>query len=110
MAEVLTEVNAKHHIYTTDNIKKLEPFAEYIDYIETNDEVMLIEGDTNVGFYSLQMDELYDEQWQLQMLNVEFAWKLETYGNNVNVAVIDTGCNPHQDIVLAGGYNFILNN
>lgn len=110
LTELLTEVNAKHHIYTADNIKELEPFAEYIDYIETNDEVMLIEGGTKVGFYSLQTDELYAEQWQLQMLNVEFAWDLETYGNNVNVAVIDTGCNPHQDIVLAGGYNFILNN
>lgn len=35
---------------------------------------------------------------------------METYGNEVNVAVIDTGCNPHEDINLAGGYNFILNN
>ena len=46
LTELLTEVNAKHHIYTADNIKELEPFAEYIDYIETNDEVMLIEGGT----------------------------------------------------------------
>ena len=110
LTEILTEVNAEHRIYTADSINQLENFSEYIEYTETNDEVMLIEGESEVGLYSLPRDELYSEQWQLQMVNAEFAWDMETYGNEVNVAVIDTGCNPHEDINLAGGYNFILNN
>ena len=110
LSKMLTEVNSEHRIYTADNINQLKPFAKYIEYTETNDEVMLIEGESEISLYSLPSDELYSEQWQLQMVNAEFAWDMETYGNEVNVAVIDTGCNPHEDINLAGGYNFILNN
>lgn len=110
LTEMLTEVNAEHRIYTVDGINQLEGFGEYIEYTETNEEVMLIEGESEVSLYSLPSDELYSEQWQSQMVNAEFAWDMETYGNEVNVAVIDTGCNPHEDINLAGGYNFILNN
>ncbi len=77
---------------------------------DESDKVILIEGEPEIRLYSLPNDELYSEQWQLQMVNAEFAWNMGTYGNEVNVAVIDTGCNPHEDINLAGGYNFILNN
>jgi len=110
LTEMLTEVNAKQRIYTTDSINQLENFSECIEYTETNDQVVLIEGESSASLYSLPSDEIYSEQWQTQMVNAEFAWDMETYGNEVNVAVIDTGCNPHEDINLAGGYNFILNN
>lgn len=110
LTEMLTVVNAKHRIYIADNVNQMEDYNEYIEYTETNDEVMLIEGESSASLYSLPCDELYSEQWQTQMVNAEFAWDMETYGNEVNVAVIDTGCNPHEDINLAGGYNFILNN
>ena len=77
---------------------------------ENLNEVILIEGEAVMSPYALPKDEFYDEQWQAKMVKAEFAWDMETYGNEVNVGVIDTGCNQHKDINLAGGYNFILNN
>jgi len=110
LTEFLTVVNKEHRIYITNNIKKLSSFNEYIEYKETNDKVSLIEGQDRVSLCSLDQNEISTEKWQLQMVNAAFAWKMRTYGNKVNVAVIDTGCNPHEDINLAGGYNFVLNN
>jgi subtilisin family serine protease len=50
--------------------------------------------------------------WAIKILEVENAWKY-SYGNNVIVAVIDTGCDKyHEDISanLIDGYNFVENN
>lgn len=110
LAGMLTEVNDEHRIYTIDSVNLLDEFDVYIEYTEPNDEVMLIESEPEVGLCSMLNDTLYSEQWQLQLANAGFAWDMETYGNGVNVGVIDTGCNNHEDINLAGGYNFILNN
>lgn len=109
LTELLDEINIEHRLYSIDDENKLDDFSDYIEYIETNDEVVLIEGQPKVGLYSLPKDEFYTEQWQLQMVNAEFAWELETYGNDVNVAVIDTGCNQHEDLKVADGYDFITN-
>ncbi len=98
LTKMLTEVNAEHRIYTADSINQLEDFSEYIEYTETNDEVVLIEGESSASLYSLPSDELYGEQWQTQMVNAEFAWKMETYGNGIKIAVIDSGCFPHDDL------------
>lgn len=112
LSKILTEVNEEHKIYIADNIDELNAFSEYIEYTETNDEVLLIEGEPNIESYSLAEDELYPEQWQLQIINADSSWDIETYGNNVNIAIIDSGCNMHEDIVknISGGYNFLMNN
>ena len=72
---------------------------------KTDNRIVLTESESQAHLNSAS-----DEQWQLQMIKAQFAWDMGAYGNGVNVAVIDTGCNPHEDINLAGGYNFILNN
>lgn len=98
LTEMLTEVNAEHRIYKSDSINQLEDFSEYIEYTETNDEVVLIEGESPASLYSLPRDELYSEQWQTQMINADSAWKMETYGNDIKIAVIDSGCFHHDDL------------
>jgi len=109
LSEMLTEVNKTHHIYTIDNINQLEPFREYIEYTEINDEVALIEGEPTASLYSLPNDELYSKQWQTQMINADSTWKMETYGNDIKIAVIDSGCFEHEDLKnnLLEGKNYL---
>lgn len=110
LTALLTEINSRHRIYSADDVSLLEPFYEYIEYTEVNKELVLIDGEPEITLYSTPKDEFYNEQWQLEMINPRFVWDLKTYGNEIGVAVIDTGCNAHNDINLAGGYNFILKN
>lgn len=105
----LTVVNSDHGVYTADSLDFMDEFGEYIEHTEPNGEITLIEGNEPVSFMTLPEDELYSGQEQIKLVNAPYAWEMETYGNEVNVAVIDTGCNAHADIELAGGYNFILN-
>jgi len=54
-------------------------------------------------------DPLYRKQWNLKAIGVEPAW-LETQGQGVTVAVIDTGVSPVPDLnetTFAPGYNFV---
>ena len=110
LTEILAEVNSRHRLYTVDNLEKLDGFDEYIEHTEENAEVVLIDNEPEIGLLSLPEDEYFSRQWQLQMVNAEAAWDMETYGNEVNVAVIDTGCNQHEDLNVVGGYNFVSNN
>lgn len=110
LTQILTEVNSRHRIYSIDNLEKLEGFDEYIEHTEENSEASLIDSVPNIGLLSLPEDEFFSRQWHIQMVNAEFAWDMETYGNNVNVAVIDSGCNQHEDLNVVGGYNFVDDN
>lgn len=69
LVKKLTEVNGNRRIYVADNISELNDFNEYIEYVEANDELMLIEGESSASLYSLPNDELYREQWQQQIVN-----------------------------------------
>ena len=110
--ESLTVVNAQHRLYITSNYEKLTEFNEYIEYFESNENVRLIEGAEDIEIYSKSNGTATDEQWHINNVCAEYAWDKNIYGNGVNVAVIDTGCSSHIDIVdnLVGGYNFILKN
>ena len=109
MNELLTEVNIRHRIYTIEDISLLEDFEAYIEYTEANEMVSLIEVVPEISLYSMPNDEFYSEQWQLQMINAESAHNIETYGNGINIGIIDSGCNMHEDIAgnIYGGHNFL---
>lgn len=54
-------------------------------------------------------DPLYSKQWNLKAIGIEPAW-LDTQGQGVTVAVIDTGVSPVPDLkdtAFAPGYNFV---
>lgn len=105
----LKEVNADRGIYSANNLEDLKPIEDYIEYTSKNSEVTLIEGEETISPFSLPEDELYREQWQLQLINADAGWKLETYGNDVKVAVIDSGCFEHEDLKnnLLEGKNYL---
>ena len=105
----LTEINGERGIYSTDYIEGLDCVSEYIEYTSQNSEVSLIEGEKGIVTFSLPRDELYVGQWQLQLINAEVGWNLETYGNDIKVAVIDSGCIVHEDLEnnLLEGKNYL---
>ncbi len=112
LLNILTEVNADHRIYTVDNLESLADYGEYIEYTEENtqfniiDEPLPLESSDSASLMSLS-DPFYNRMWQLQTVNAEYPWDALTYGNGVNVAVIDSGCYAHSDlkVALCGGYN-----
>ncbi|MBQ3427782.1 MAG: S8 family serine peptidase [Clostridia bacterium] len=99
--------------YYTKDINNLNGLEGYVEYVEPDDMVELIEP-VNRRTKTLQRNSVgisETQSWQSEMVKADFAWELATYGNGVNVAIIDSGCNTHTDIIgnLAGGHNYILN-
>lgn len=104
-----TEVSSNKNIYSFYELDDLKGLESYIEYYETNDKVDLIESEESITLFKIPSDELYSEQWQMQMINADYAWELETYGNNIKVGVIDSGCYPHVDLKknLLVGWNYL---
>jgi len=56
--------------------------------------------------YVPENNPLYAEQWAHEAINSEYAWDNGIYGQEVKVAVIDSGVSPHPDLepcLLPGG-------
>lgn len=94
----LKEINAEKGLYALQNGELLDELSEYIETAAANDKVSLIEDFKPVSLYSEPEDKFYSQMWQLDMINITAAWDLETYGNGIRVAVIDSGCYPHDDL------------
>jgi subtilisin family serine protease len=105
----LIDFGLGNNVYLTDNIDILKNYDLFIEYVETNDTVNLIDGETD-RIQCFSTDETNFEPWQLNMVNAQYAWSLATYGNDINIGIIDSGCNRHIDITnnLAGGHNYML--
>ncbi len=100
-----TDSNSAYGFITTDSLEEAEMYIKQgiAEYIEPDYEVEL---------YSVPDDTLYSEQWHHGTINSQNAWDLELYGDDVNIAVIDSGCYKHEDISgnLLEGYNYLENN
>ncbi len=94
----LRAVNAERGIYVAAELDALSEIETYIVHISPNGKVTLIEGRESISTFALPNDELYDEQWQWDMLQAEGGWNLESYGNDIKIAVIDSGCHAHEDL------------
>lgn len=105
----LSDSGLGNNVYLTDNIDILKSYVSFVEYIETNDTVTLIDSEAD-RIQCFSTDETNFEPWQLDMVNAQYAWDLATYGNGINVGIIDSGCNQHIDIAnnLAGGHNYML--
>ncbi len=112
LMELLTEVNKDHRLYTSSDYEKVLVYEDYIEYIEEDvtfdiiDEIAPVETEDFVSLMNVQ-DTYYSRQWQLTTVKAQYLWEAHALGDGVNVAVIDSGCNPHTDLdgVLKGGYN-----
>ena len=84
----LKEIDYKINLFQVDNLDSIKDLQDYIDYIEVDDSVELIDStDTQNNSYSVFgiADDTYKKSWQLEMIKVDFAWELKTYGNDVNL-------------------------
>ena len=104
----LTEVYAPKGIYTTYDIDALEEIKEHIKYTEENAEIFLDVPDVPEYPMLFANDEYYSDQWWVETIGMEGAWRYGAYGEEIKVAVIDSGCNSHIDIQnnLLAGYNY----
>ncbi len=96
---------SEYGFITTDSLEQAEAYVEqgFAEYIEP---------DYPVELCSVPNDALYSEQWQHTAISSQDAWDLELYGDDVKIAVIDTGCYNHEDIDdnLYDGYNYLDSN
>ena len=68
--------------------------------------------------YTVELFDTYEStgtsapSWNNEMIKISKAWDLGCFGNDVKVAVIDSGVNAHDDLKdnLLPGYNFASNN
>ncbi|MBQ6795060.1 MAG: S8 family serine peptidase [Clostridia bacterium] len=78
-------VNATHNVYTTDNIEAIQPLIDegLVNYCEPMTYSELFD-------YTLN-DPHYPEQPNLTQISAQFAWNKGVFGDEVKVAVIDSG-------------------
>ncbi len=105
----LEEVNADRGIYSAKNLEVLKPIREHIEYTSENSKVTLIEGMKDVVPFSLRDSAMESEYAQFDLIHPDAGWKLEAYGNDIRVAVIDSGCAEHADLKnnLLQGKNYL---
>lgn len=78
-------VNATHNVYTTNNIEAIQPLIDegLVNYCEPMTYSELFD-------YTLN-DPHYSEQPNLTQVSAQFAWNKGVFGDEVKVAVIDSG-------------------
>lgn len=108
----LCEIDAEKGIYKSYVSNFDDELLRYIEYIDENSVVTLNKDLEPVSTFSLPADDLYYELCQMQLINADTSWKLETYGNDVKIGVIDSGCYAHSELKgnLLKGWNFLENN
>lgn len=103
------EIHKPTKVYAVDSMEALNGLEAHIDYVEENTVIHLDTPADSIDLMALPDDAEYPSQWWLQMMNTDYAWQLESYGNDVKVAVIDSGCYPHSELSgnLLPGWNFL---
>lgn len=111
------------YLFSSSEEQALQSINESLDVYKTYDENLITELDSmglveysepdyicELFDYDFASEEGFSKQWAHEITGIEYAWNLGIYGNNVNVAVIDTGIlENHEDFTKANildGYNF----
>lgn len=103
--ENVTEISSDHLLVMAEDETALDELISLgiVDGYEKNIYYELLG-------YEVSSNPYYQNQkWYLDYINASFAWNAGIFGNDVIVAVIDSGVNPHSDIKknLLQGKNFI---
>lgn len=83
--------------------------ADAVEWYEEDYEVELYdaeESSASVAAYNPQYDK---DKWELEMINADFAYKLNCTGQEIRVGLIDSGVAEHVNLTgkLAEGYNYL---
>ena len=105
----LKEIGNDMGIYKSYNLEIIEELERLglVENVEPDYECYLYD-------YNYTAEPQYSNQWAHKATNAEYAWNLGIYGNDVNVAVIDSGfLNTHEDFSQSNilpGYNYTITN
>lgn len=96
-------INSSYRNFCSVSYDELQELLDMgvVEYYEPNCEIKLFE-DYDDG-------SIEQTQWNLSAINIQKAWDIGCYGNDVRVAVIDSGVYAHTDLekTLLTGYNYI---
>lgn len=103
--------NAYKNVFTVAEIPE-GSLPSLLQALAKNHAIAYAEPNSRLKAYGIPNDPDYSLQWHLHMINLERAWDYST-GENVTVAVLDSGINPYGndgfgDRVLPG-FNAFLN-
>ncbi len=103
----LSPLNEAHGLYLASG-ETVDSCGAYFEYANKN-EVVDITGIESSEQQLVSVFAVSNLPVQYDYINAEYAREMTTYGNEVNVAVIDTGCNSYDDFGgnLKGGYNYV---
>ena len=84
-------------------------FAGKLEWYEPDGEIELIDFDPEAELMGSLSPYFEDDQWNLEMIGAETAYRENCLGQGVRVAVLDSGVNPHPDFGdrLLPGHNYI---
>lgn len=102
--ETVNDVSAEHLYLSVDDKETLDMLIE-LGVVERYEEDIYME----LLSYDVTGNEAYTYQrWMYDCINADYAWNIGVYGNDVTVAVIDSGVYPNNDIAnnLLKGYNY----
>lgn len=105
----LKEIGNDMGIYKSYNLEIIEELERLglVENVEPDYECYLYD-------YTYTAEPKYTNQWAHEATNVEYAWNLGIYGNDVNVAVLDSGfLDTHEDFTQSNilpGYNYTITN
>lgn len=82
-----------------------------MDKLRKDKRVKFVENDELIPADFIPNDSLFYNQWEIPYLKIDAVWNITT-GNNVKIAVLDTGVAAHSDLNanLLPGWNVLLNN
>lgn len=96
-------------VIAEDNLFIVKSYEELKNTIPEN-MIEYIEPNGKFTLFNVPNDPYYTQaQWNLQMINAPYIWESGCFGQNIKVAVIDSGVNPHKEIKnnILEGYNYI---
>lgn len=112
-SHVVSTIKNTAELYAPQGLLKVDDL-DTIKYLES---LGIVENyDKNVYCelygYTPSLNAYYSQQWAFNAINAHYAWNSGFYGNDIRVAVIDSGVYPHDDLkhCLVEGYNFADNN
>lgn len=101
----IKEINSEHMLVKAADDETLEMLME-MGIVESYEKDYFLE----LHGYDVTQNANYDDQaWYLGCINADFAWNAGIFGDEVRVAVIDSGVYPHKDIEnnLIKGKNYV---
>ncbi|MBO4949858.1 MAG: S8 family serine peptidase [Clostridia bacterium] len=103
--DTVKEINSDHMLVKAEDDETLEMLME-MGVVESYEKDYFLE----LHGYDVTQNANYDDQkWYLGCINADFAWNAGIFGDEVRVAVIDSGVYPHKDIEnnLIKGKNYV---